>query len=186
MTSKKVSIIVGHEEKAQGAMGVAPINMHEYEWNKGLAALLACDLMDLNIESEIFFRDGVGILGAYTQSNKWGPLCSIELHFNAFNGQAIGSETLYNDGEEWSEKFAKIIQERMVFVFNRTGAHDRGANGITQFDRGYGNLSYAKCPAILIEPFFGDNVADAELAASKKIELSKQLAIGIASFIGSL
>lgn len=178
----KFAIVVGHEALKPGARAVAPLNCYEYEYNKALAGLIACHLMDSGIQSEIFFRDGVGIVGAYDEVNKYDPLGVVELHFNAANGQAYGTETLCTAAVPESYSFARLMQVSMCSALGRIGHADRGVSVIQDGDRGYTNLTEAKCPSILVEPFFGDCSPDSLLGATKKEALAVSISQAIVSF----
>lgn len=180
----KFAIVVGHEAKAPGAHAVAPLDCYEYEYNKGLAALVACALMDRGIQSEIFFRDNVGIHGAYAEVNAYAPDGAIELHFNASGlGTARGTETLYVPRILGSARLADVVHAAICLGLGRVGPLNRGVKSIDVTDRGYGNLTAATCPQILIEPFFGDDSQDAILGLTQKQALANAIAIGIAAFL---
>src|SRR6185312_3846201 len=109
----KFAIVVGHEADAPGARGIAPLNCYEYEYNKGLAGLLSASLLDLSVMSEFFFRDHVGIVGAYKEVNEYNPDGVVELHFNASCGQASGTETLFVPKSPRSCRLAVLTQTFM-------------------------------------------------------------------------
>jgi N-acetylmuramoyl-L-alanine amidase len=183
MNAPKFAIVVGHTAEAPGAHAIAPLNMYEYEYNKGLADLLSAALMDLSILSKTFLRDNVGILGAYREVNEYEPIGVVELHFNAANGQAWGTETLFVPKDQQSGHLAHIMQSYICGAFNRRGLQDRGWQVVTSDDRGHINLIQAKCPSILTEPFFGDNAIDATLGYTQKNELALSMAQAISIFI---
>jgi len=89
-----VAIVAGHTKLSPGASGVAPISQSEYFWNDDLAKLIKSEC-ELNVQAKIFFRDGIGISGAYNKVQQWGASSVVELHFNSFNSNAFGTETLY-------------------------------------------------------------------------------------------
>lgn len=163
----KLALVVGHTRLHQGAEAVEPIDRFEYTWNKELAEKikLACGLR--NIACGVFYRDGVGIEGAYKQVLSWNPSRCIELHFNSYTSPVEGTETLYGI-EDLSEGWARTVQEGMVKTFSRTGASDRGVKLRKAGQRGHKSLTQlVNIPNCLVEPFFGNSTQDSALAALK-------------------
>lgn len=171
---QSLAIVVGHTQNSPGASGTSPINQSEYPWNKDLAAKIKQECQNRGVESKIFYRDGIGISGAYKQVKSWGAACVMELHFNAFNGSARGTETLYDaDTNSGSQSWAGRLQQSMLDVL---GTKDRGLKERDPGDRGYKSVSSVNIPSALIEPFFGDNTADAQIGHSSKDDLAAALA----------
>lgn len=171
--SNGLAIVVGHTERAQGASATSPISQSEYVWNSDLANKIKSRCDQASIPSKIFFRDGIGISGAYQQVVQWGANCIVELHFNAFNGSAHGTETLYDeDTNSGSKAWAERLQSRMLDALN---LRDRGLKERDPGQRGYASVSAANIPSALIEPFFGDSPTDAQAAHSGKDELAEAI-----------
>ncbi len=179
----KFALVVGHEAAEPGARAVAPLDCYEYTYNKSLAGMIACHLMDEGIQSEIFFRDKIGVHGAYGEVNAYMPMASIELHFNASDGTARGTETLFAKKVIGSERLAKVIHSYLITGLGRFGSENRGVKQVESSDRGYVNLTLSLYPSILIEPFFGDNVQDSMLGLSQKEQLSLTISRGIAAYM---
>ncbi len=183
--TNRFALVVGHELKSPGAWGTAPLNCYEYEYNKTLAAIVSCCLMDHEITSEVFFRDNVGIAGAYAEVNLYDPVGVVELHFNStVLHTACGTETLYVPRVSGSDRLANLVHSSICVSLDRKGALNRGVKVVGSLERGHINLTSAKCPSILIEPFFGDNKKEAQLAIDKKPHLAFGIAQGIIAFIG--
>ncbi|WP_037545362.1 N-acetylmuramoyl-L-alanine amidase [Stappia stellulata] len=178
-TGPAVAIVVGHTKNSPGASGGAPIHKNEYPWNKDLAAMVHQACMSRGVQSKIFFRDGIGISGAYKQVAKWGASCVMELHFNAYNGAAHGTETLYDeDKNAGSKAWAQRLQDAMLGAL---GLYDRGLKERDKGDRGYGSVSALDIPSALTEPFFGDKASDAHVGEANKQELAEALAAAAAA-----
>jgi len=111
---------VGHTELRQGAFALAPICQHEYTFNRGIAQAMEMAAASNGIAVRTFFRDRVGISGAYQAATVFEPDGIIELHFNAASAAARGTETLCSKDHPGSKKLADLIQKSMVAVFNRT------------------------------------------------------------------
>lgn len=171
--SFKLGVVVGHEKKAPGAKMAAPYNLHEYPFNTEIARLMheyALKRYGGMVKVDIFFRDGVGIWGAYQNAIKGLCDCVIELHFNAFNGKAFGTETMCSPDSN-DVQFAHIVQKAMVQLYKREGKGDRGVLTISKSARGGGNVhSFPGGVNCLVEPFFGDNPTEAKMGMELKKE----------------
>lgn len=175
-----LAIIVGHTSRRSGAHAVAPLSSNEYQYNNQVARLIKSYAGEKGLEAEIFLRDQVGIPGAYEKASEWEPDAICELHFNAANGRARGTEILYSDVRDQmgihEKEFAEIMQKDLCALFNRQGSQDRGIKNRTgrSGERGFTNLSQNfSVPSILLEPFFGDNPDDAKLGLQLQGEYAK-------------
>lgn len=174
-------LIVGHERKAPGA--AFALGGYEYHYNLKVAeiAKVYAGVNYPGIRVEVVLRDGIGISGAYKKANALRPDACIELHFNAFNKRAFGTETLctvdYKD-----RGFAHMVHRAMCSIFEREGL-SRGVKVLPRSARGGGNIysmpAYANC---LVEPFFGDNPDEARLAQNKQTEYAHCLVDAFAAW----
>ncbi len=172
----KFAIVVGHTAVAPGAEGVAPVNASEYPWNSDLANRIASYASGKGVEVKVFFRDNGGISGAYAAVEDWGARAAVELHFNAADGTARGTETLFGTACAASQGWADRVQKAMVSLYGRTGGQNRGLKKCPPHPRGGASVNaMSDIPSCLIEPFFGDNSSDAALGQSKKQDLAKAL-----------
>lgn len=165
MDKPLITIVVGHTEKAKGALAVDPLKMYEYDYNAEISKTLA-EVLEKDFSVFVAFRDNMGIDKTYQEIEKLSPALNIELHFNsATDKKAFGTETLcsYN-----SRDFADIIQLCLCIKLNRDTRGNRGVKILGKTDRGYLSISKLKCPNVLIEPFFGSNVEDAKLGLTSK------------------
>lgn len=166
-TGKKLALVVGHTSAAPGAHAVDPIGQNEYFWNSDLAQRMKAYAGQVAQPLAIFFRDNVGIPGAYRRAGEWGADAVIELHFNSVDdSRATGTETVFVT--ERSKAFARAVQTAMVRVL---GLRDRGVKEPWQ-GRGRASLTQLAIPSILVEPFFGSNPGDAARAEDRKDELA--------------
>jgi N-acetylmuramoyl-L-alanine amidase len=179
----KLAIIVGHLKVVPGAHGCAPLDQFEYDYNCGLALMMKGYALGHGCETKVFLRDQIGLRACYNQVNEYSPHAAIELHFNAANRQARGTETLFGDKNAKSEKLAHFIQNAMCKVFERDVNTNRGVKHLAEKDRGYTNVNIARCPSCLIEPFFGDQVDDATLGVNKKEALALCLVESMIDFL---
>jgi hypothetical protein len=177
------AIIVGHEKKAPGAtMKVS--KQSEYEYNKEVANLMINYCKNFPVLSpKIYLRDGVGIVGAYRNAENDGKSVCIELHFNAYNGIASGSETLCSN-DKADIAFAGIVQKNVCKVFKRQKL-SRGIKSLGKQDRGGTNVNAsAKMVNCLVEPFFGDNEYEAMMALELKYDYAKCLVDSVLEYYG--
>ncbi len=171
-----IAVVVGHEADAAGATALAPPFPEEpeeiaseYYWNKELAEMMVAEARKRGIRIGVFYRDDVGVSGAYRKVRAFRPRATVELHFNAAGSSARGTETIY--GADASLEWAGLLQEEMCRVYERSGNHDRKVKHYSVNGRGKASVTQLH-PSALIEPFFGSNVEDARLAAERKAALA--------------
>jgi N-acetylmuramoyl-L-alanine amidase len=180
-----LGVIVGHTALAQGAKMAS--GESEYKYNSKVAAIMESvarvaypDILKVIT----IFRDGIGIEGAYKLANETYK-CDfvIELHFNAANGNARGSETLCTMDSDDIE-FANAIHKQIINVFKRDDSHkDRGVRPLPRTARGGLNMySFPGGANCLVEPFFGDNSQDAALGVDNIRSYAQGLIIGTILF----
>lgn len=177
-------IVVGHEKKAPGAR--LATGGSEYEYNNTVAHMARMYSVNRypNLKVEIIHRDGIGISGAYKKAAALNPDALIELHFNAFNGKAKGTETLCSVNMN-DKKLAAIIHAAICKTFER-GGPSRGVKVLSRSDRGGQSLYSAPGAAnCLVEPFFGDNEDEAKLALQKKVDYAECLIDATVDFLRS-
>lgn len=188
----KLAVIVCHERKAPGAFGVAPLDMHEYQYGTLLAEKMkayADSYMAHLIEVGVFFRDGIGIKGAYNQALSWiekEPLdgCAIiEPHFNAvpehLKGKVHGTETLMCDLRDlaWVNEnlYAALIHQ---VILDTLDTKDRGIKSRpeSEGEAGWYNVNQTvHYPSILPELFFGDHPVDAAKGLARMEPLARNI-----------
>jgi flagellum-specific peptidoglycan hydrolase FlgJ len=182
-----IAIVVGHEADKPGADALTPPFQrdkhmsYEYFWNTELAKWIVEEATAANIRAKIFYRDDVGVTGAYKQVRAWSPKATVELHFNAASGTARGTETIYGGAK--SLAWAETLQAEIVKLYDRQGKLNRGLED--RSNDGRGKLSVTQIhPSALIEPFFGDNPDDCNLAVEHKRRLARTLVRAYAKFTG--
>ena len=172
----KIAITVGHSRLENGNYTSANSIKNEYLTMKKLAPYIKKYLeqeghkVDVIICPELKFNKSTEEKNYklnIVNKNNYDLL--IELHMNAFNTTAKGTEVLYisNKGYE----FAKRIEYKLSTIFDGRGVKKRDDLYI---------LRESKCPAILLEICFCDNKKDCDLydkAGDDKI--AKLIAEGI-------
>lgn len=177
----RLAVIVGHEQSNQGAK-LEVNGDSEYTYNSRIAKLMQKIAKERypQIEVDVVFRDGVGVAGAYQIADeKLHADLVLELHFNAANGRARGSETLCSSAPNDIE-FAHIIHRQVARIFGRIGTtHDRGVKVLSRTSRGGQNVhSFPGGANCLVEPFFGDNRDDGLLGIAKMDLYAEALVAG--------
>lgn len=173
-----LAVLVGHTKHSGGAMGYFPDKaMNEYDFHMDIIAPIIQSYGNTDsLTTKIFTRDVGGVTGAYKNINEWGKdkkaVC-IELHFNSFNGQVQGTETLFDMQPEASEKFARIVQNKLCEAFKRP-AQSRGVKLVNE-GRGAINLKLCQLPGCLTEAFFGDSKQDAALGYNLRYEYARAI-----------
>lgn len=175
------ALIVGHEKKAPGAEFNNPKFKSEYDYNTAIAEKIKSYVNAgaySGINLKVIFRDGIGINGAYQMAKTFGADACIELHFNAFNEKASGSETL-STIDTVDQKLSKLVHTEICKAFDRKG-ESRGVKVLSRGDRGGGNIySMPGSANCLVEPFFGDNATEAKLAVERFDTYAKALLDGV-------
>ena len=157
---KSIAIVVGHEERYQGAYSPF-LSAQEWGWHK--------DKIVSGIQGACIFwrperRKGFGYVSQMRQLAKEtaGYDLVAELHFNASEDHtANGAEVLHwvsnKDAKMYGQMYLDILTGEMPEL------RDRGLRAIyNRGQRGYHFIQKMKGTALILEPFFGDNVKDSE------------------------
>lgn len=183
----QLAVIVGHEKAAQGAH--SDILGTEYVFNSALAIdIQTIATNEHDAVCKVFFRDGLGIAGVGKAASDWARLdvladAVVELHFNAANGVARGTEVLYDNDPPRSKAFADVMLKHVCAALGREGK-SFGTILLGSGDRGYGNLQAVTVPSCLIEPAFGDTPADAQLLKDHRLDYARAIVAAAAEFVG--
>lgn len=146
----KIAIVVGHDKNEQGAFSNL-LKQSEYAYH--------CEVVK-HLPFDIFYRPTSGnyyqkMVELSKEINGKGYKAVIELHFNSFNGVANGCEALFFNGLVVGKRYSEVFCSEVVKEY---GITNRGAKAISkQNERGYWFLRLMDAPAIILEPFFGDN-----------------------------
>lgn len=180
---KTVCICIGHSTKDEGAWS-SDGKLGEYTFNKELADFIKAELVSASISAVIVNRltdgGGTGMSADIKAVNSIKSDCIIELHANAYNSKATGTETLYWHSSTKGKYLAQCIQDEMVKTL---GLADRGIKPINGSDRGGSVLKGSYYPMVITEPFFIDNPTDLEKATDKRKDLAIAIAKGIIKYL---
>lgn len=183
-TNPFIAICVGHSRSGDDGATSAD-GTSEWTFNADLAKRISGHLSMHGLKSFIVDKyEGYG----YGEATRWVAAhveqrhasCAVELHFNASNGGANGHEWLYWGNSSRSKALAEwLCQEfRVEFPLQK----ERGVKGKASGDRGAEFLRRTHCPAVICEPFFGDNPSEWEFATANRDKIAAAIAHGIQKF----
>lgn len=179
----KIWLSVGHSMLVDGeitsADGTALGGVNEYMYNKNLVEYVARYLKSAGHTVDVIIipektmpvkNSTIAEMNYKIPKENAGNYdLSIELHLNAFNGQAHGTEVYYKT--EKGKPYAERVVKNLSQYFTNRGAIKR--------DNLY-MLNRTKAPAILIESFFCDSKTDYNKAQKiGLIKIGKAIAEGI-------
>lgn len=152
---KRVILLAGHSFDKPGCSKVIEGKLvTEFDLTTWLVAEIFKMERLLGIDLIVKARNEYGKLVSEVNSLNGDYL--ISCHFNAFNGKTQGTEVLYSHVSQRGKRFALVAKD---FLEKHLGLNDRGIKAITPEDRGGSILNKTKPVAILLEPFFLDNVS---------------------------
>ncbi len=189
MSAPLVAICVGHSRFIGGKRdggAVSAGDVSEWTYNRELALWIQQLLVARGIDA--FVEDKYEGNG-YTDSMRWlasylkgrQATLAVELHFNAATGSARGHEWLYWGASSKSRELAGHLSLSFAEAVPEIPA--RGIKPRTSADRGGEFLRLTHCPAVICEPFFGDNAKDWDIAVTRKKTIAKAIAKGISDFL---
>lgn len=173
----KIAITVGHSILKNGNCTSAGGYVQEYKYCKELAPLIANYLKQEKHTVDVIVCPERQFNKAYEEKtyklskvNRKGYDLLVELHLNAFNGSAKGTEVLYYSDR--GKIYAQRVNDKLDDIFT-----DRNIKKRTDLYI----LRDTDCPAILVEAFFCDNKEDYQKAdeAHEKDLIARKIAEGI-------
>ncbi len=169
------AIVIGHDKKEQGAFSPF-LQTTEFAYNSKVAKALNL------IGFDVYNRSGIGNYKTQMQelASRMNPKkysLVLDLHFNAFNGVANGVESLSYAG---NAKTADLGNSYCEFISKTYGTINRGNKPLSEGGRGYWFLRYQIAPALILEPFFGDNVE------SNKFDCPEKYACDLAEWLNKI
>lgn len=163
---KTLAICVGHgpriDKGAQNHDGTS-----ELDWNKDLGIRLKDFLEPSRFINPVLIYRRVENVPPVQAVNEIGADLAIELHLNAFDGNASGTEMIHYPGSTKGARLAAILLTAAVGVLQLP---NRGVK--TPFSgRGNAFLRGTRCPAVIVESFFIDNDNDLKVGNANKQRL---------------
>ena len=172
-----IVVNIGHGGKGKnydsGAIGAD--GTHEHMFNRDeLAPLIVKELTKRKHTVTVITQESC-FSELPARINAVNPDVIIALHYNAYDGKATGTETLYYLTSRRSKKLAECIQSKVVWVLQLA---NRGVKGLL-VGRGSALLRKTKAPCVILEPFFGDNANDLSTARKKISALAIAICDGL-------
>ena len=180
----RFAIVVGHNPRDKGA--VAYDGTSEFEFNSILAELVVARLDCAGHDGEVFKH---GTFGGYSTRQRETAAriedaghfdAHIELHFNAANASAEGFEHLHHFLSKRGEKLANCLNAAHAEIY--PGARNRGVKSLGPNSRGFVFVRLTSAPRVIVEPFFGDNPADASEYLNESLKLAAAIVAGLDKF----
>lgn len=157
---QKIGLFVGHSKLKSGAYTSANKIVNEYEFNKQLGRDLKAQFEAIGQPCDLIICPEGTFTSSKQEDDYKLPIANsgkydliVELHLNAFDGTAKGSEVLYcsNSGKVVAQR----VQDKLKTQFNNRGI---------KFRDGLYMLKKTKPVAIMIETLFCDNQEDVDKA----------------------
>lgn len=188
MPTPTIALCVGHSRKINQRLDGGALSADgttEHTFNTQLATRIARHLTTLGISSTLYTDySGTGYGSAMAWLGKQIDLAratlAIELHFNSSDThRATGHEWLHfhtsKNGALLADHLRRTVGAAFPFL------PDRGLKPISKGGRGYEFLRSTSCPAVICEPFFGDNPTDWQAITPHTEKLAQALATGLAA-----
>lgn len=177
----KIAIVIGHNKSSAGAVSKY-LGASEYVYNSEVASYLSC-VADIykNVASTSYTKQ-VNLLSEKLNPKNYDLV--IELHFNYFDDEnndiGTGTEAVIYPGNEVTRKFGEIFNKKISekYEIPNRGIKERATG------RGSYFLKKLKAPAIILEPFFGDE--DEALKFKNEAEYAKVIKEVIEEFENSI
>jgi len=184
-----VAICVGHSRHINGKRDGGAVSfggVSEWTFNRDLAFEIDRILREKGVQS--FVIDDYRGSG-YTDSMRWlaseikakGATVAIECHFNAATGTAKGHEWLFWQTSKGGKALATALRGAYEEAFPMSV--NRGIKAKVSGERGGEFLKLTHCPAVIAEPFFGDNAQEWQTASSSVSAMAEAMATGIVDYL---
>lgn len=149
------ALVVGHSRGDGGAVSRSG-KVSEYAFNDALAQDILCAVDAAKCRVVVMYREH-GYKALPGEINKRKPDFVIEMHANAANGKASGTEVLHWKSSTAGKIYASILLDRLALAL---GLPNRGLKPVGSDGRGGYLLEHTHAPAMIAEPFFIDNDGD--------------------------
>lgn len=182
VATMRCALIIGHSSSSPGAVNEKH-GVTEFLFNDRMARLIA--QMTCQVEVELVYRGLPNDYGGLpARVNATGADFAIELHANALDARASGTEMLFWYASRKAQLLARILQDHVVGVL---GLPDRDIQPVKN-SRARGGYLLCKTvmPCVIAEPFFIDTDSDLERAMNRLPELALAFAAAIEKYVRSL
>ena len=190
MNAPLVALCIGHSRRINGhpeggAVSVGGVS--EWTYNRDLVEMVKALLSKARVNSRVYSEyEG----GWYGTAQRWlasvlrldAATLAVEFHFNADDDPAAnGHEWLYWSTSKNGKRLAECLHAEMCLAVPQIKA--RGIKPKTGGARGAEFLKGTHCPAVIMEPFFGSNAGDWEIAIDRRAAIARAITSGILEFL---
>jgi N-acetylmuramoyl-L-alanine amidase len=180
-----IGICIGHSRSGDdGAVNTDGVS--EYTFNREVGFLTA-ELLREEGHTVHVIDDYNG--NSYSGAIHWvsdrlvklGATLAVELHFNSSGPHAEGHEWLHWHRSAKGQMLASCFNQTFKDIFPE--AKLRGVKPAYKNDRGSLFLRVTRCPAILLEPFFGSNKKETEFYTRNKPAIASAYARALTNYL---
>jgi len=180
-----IGICIGHSRSGDnGAVNTDGVSEHTFNREIGY---LTAELLREKGHTVHVIDDYDG--SSYSSAVHWvsdrltklGATVAVELHFNSAGPQA--------EGHEWLHWYRSAKGQMLASCFNQAfkesfpNAKVRGIKPADKNDRGSLFLRITRCPAIILEPFFGSNEKETDFYTRNKTTLASVYARALTNYL---
>jgi N-acetylmuramoyl-L-alanine amidase len=180
-----IGICIGHSRSGDnGAVNTDGVSEHTFNGDIGR---LTADLLRKEGHTVHLVDEYSG--GSYSSAICWvsdymarlGVTVAVELHFN--------SAGPFAEGHEWLHWFRSTKSQKLASCFNQAfkeafpNAKVRGVKSADKEDRGSLFLRITRCPAVILEPFFGSNKKETAFYTKNKSAVAASYAKALTDYL---
>lgn len=174
----KLALVIGHGPYIDKGAWNPRARVSELEFNRGLASLITSNFIGTPVECVLIHRVTEKVQPV-AQVNAIEPDLCVELHCNAYDGNATGTEMICYPGSKDGLRLAVCLQNAALSALR---LKDRGVKAPQAGGRGMALLKGTRCPCVIWEPFFIDNDDDLSTATKNKEALAKSFAQAVLAY----
>ena len=180
-----IGICIGHSRGGDnGAVNTNGISEHTFNSDIGR---LTADLLRREGHTVHVIDEYSG--GSYSSAICWvsdylaklGVNVAVELHFNSAGPFAQGHEWLHWFRSTEGQKLASCFNQAFKEAFPNAKA--RGVKSADKEDRGSLFLRITRCPAVILEPFFGSNKSETDFYTQSKYAIAAAYAKALTDYL---
>lgn len=170
-----IAICIGHSRTGDKSGALNTDNVTEYAFNRNLGKLTAHILREQGhtvtvIDDYVKKGYGAAMCWVADECTRIAAQVAVELHFNSAGPFAEGHEWLHWYNSMRGQKLASCFNHAFKQSFKNSKA--RGVKSIDADERGGGFLRRTRCPAAILEPFFGSNKAETNYYSQRITQLA--------------
>jgi N-acetylmuramoyl-L-alanine amidase len=165
----KLALVIGHGPEVDHGAWNPRYRVNELEYNRDLAKKILEGFHGSPIDCHLVHREQERVQPVRAV-NALAPDICVELHCNAYDGLASGSEMIIYPGSTKGRVLGKYLLDAATAALR---LKDRGVKEPQGNGRGMALLRGTRCPTVLHEPFFIDNDRDLQAGIEHKAKLAR-------------